>query len=102
MVSLRDLPRVPAFILVVLILLAIFAPFVTPHDPQHQDLLARLTAPFGHAQSSFYLLGTDELGRDIFANIIYGLRVSLLVGFTAVTISVLIGTPIGLLAEIGR
>lgn len=98
MVSLRDLPRVPAFILVVLVLLAIFAPFVAPHDPQHQDLVARLTAPFGHGESGFYVLGTDELGRDIFANIVYGLRVSLLVGFAAVAISVLIGTPIGLLA----
>ena len=98
MVSLRDLPRLPALILAVLILLAIFAPFVAPHDPQRQDLLARLTAPLGHSTNGYYLLGTDELGRDIFSNIVYGLRVSLLVGFAAVAISVLIGTPIGLLA----
>ena len=61
-------------------------------------MLSRLTPPLGHTLSGFYVLGTDELGRDIFANILYGLRVSLLVGFCAVTISVVIGAPIGLLA----
>lgn len=82
----------------ILVLLAIFAPLVAPHDPQQQDLLARLTPPLGHADNSFFLLGADELGRDIFSNIVFGLRVSLLVGFVAVAISVGIGTPIGLLA----
>jgi len=96
--KLRDAPRLPAAILLILILLAIFAPLVATHDPQHQDLLARLTPPFERTPAGFYLLGSDELGRDIFANILYGLRVSLMVGFSAVTISVLIGTPIGLLA----
>jgi len=96
--KLRDLPRIPAFVLIAIIVLAVFAPFAAPHDPQHQDLLSRLTPPLGHTLSGFYVLGTDELGRDIFANILYGLRVSLLVGFCAVTISVVIGAPIGLLA----
>jgi peptide/nickel transport system permease protein len=96
--KLRDLPRIPAIVLLAMIVLAVFAPLVAPHDPQHQDLLSRLTPPLGHTPSGFYLLGTDELGRDIFANILYGLRVSLLVGFCAVTISVVIGAPIGLLA----
>jgi peptide/nickel transport system permease protein len=98
MARLRGLPRIPASVLLLLIVLAIFAPFVSPHDPHHQDLLSRLTPPLGHTSSGFYLLGTDELGRDIFANVLYGLRVSLLVGFCAVAISVVIGTPIGLLA----
>lgn len=96
--KLRGLPRIPAAVLLLMIVLALFAPFVSPHDPRHQDLISRLTPPLGHTLSGFYLLGTDELGRDIFANILYGLRVSLLVGFCAVTISVLIGAPIGLLA----
>lgn len=98
MVKLRDLPRIPAAVLTALVLLALFAPLMSPHDPQHQDLLSRLTPPFGRTTSGFYLLGADELGRDIFANILYGLRVSLLVGFVAVAISVAIGAPIGLLA----
>jgi peptide/nickel transport system permease protein len=98
MSKLRDLPRIPAAVLLLMIVLAIFAPLVSPHDPGHQDLLSRLTPPLGHTLSGFYLLGTDELGRDIFANILYGLRVSLLVGFCAVAISVVIGAPIGLLA----
>ncbi|MGH7715536.1 MAG: ABC transporter permease, partial [Vulcanimicrobiaceae bacterium] len=89
--KLRDLPRIPTAVLLSMIVLAVFAPFVSPHDPQHQDLISRLTPPLGHTLSGFYLLGTDELGRDIFANILYGLRVSLLVGFCAVTISVVIG-----------
>lgn len=98
MTKLRDLPRIPSVILAGMIVLAVFAPVVSPHDPRHQDLLSRLTPPLGHTLSGFYLLGTDELGRDIFANILYGLRVSLLVGFCAVAISVVIGAPIGLLA----
>lgn len=86
-------------VLIVLVLLAIFAPFVATHAPEHQDLLSRLTPPLSKSSDgSFFLLGTDELGRDIFANVIYGLRVSLLVGFVAVALSVAIGTPIGLLA----
>ncbi len=95
MAKLSGLPIVPAFVLLALVVAAAFAPLVSPHDPQHQDLLARLAPPFVGVS---YLFGTDELGRDIFANVLYGLRVSLLVGFVAVAISVLIGTPIGLLA----
>jgi peptide/nickel transport system permease protein len=98
MSKLRDLPRIPSAVLLLMIVLAVFAPLVSPHDPGHQDLLSRLTPPLGRTPSGFYLLGTDELGRDIFANILYGLRVSLLVGFCAVAISVVIGAPIGLLA----
>src|SRR5579872_7047121 len=98
MVRLRDVPIAPLVTLTVLVLLAIFAPFVAPHDPQQQNLLARLTPPLGRVGNTYYFLGADELGRDIFSNIVYGLRVSLLVGFVAVGISVAIGTPIGLLA----
>ncbi len=98
MVRFRDLPPAASLILAILILLAIFAPWVAPHPPEHQDLLARLSPPLSRTPSGFYLLGADDLGRDIFANVVYGLRVSLLVGFAAVGISVLIGTPIGLLA----
>lgn len=98
MVRWRDVPLAPALTLGVLILLAIFAPLIAPHDPQQQDLLARLTPPLGREGNTFFLLGADELGRDIFSNIVFGLRVSLLVGFVAVAISVVIGTPIGLLA----
>ncbi|HTX02878.1 MAG TPA: ABC transporter permease [Candidatus Acidoferrales bacterium] len=98
MAKLRGVPLGPALTLAILILLAAFAPLVAPHDPEHQDLLARLTPPFGWGDGNFYVLGADDLGRDIFANVIFGLRVSLLVGFAAVAISVAIGTPIGLLA----
>ncbi len=96
--SLWDLPRLPALLLIALIANAVFAPLIAPHDPEQQNLAARMTAPLSHAGASFYLFGADELGRDIFANVLYGLRVSLLVGFSAVALSVAIGTPIGLLA----
>ncbi|GAC1549840.1 MAG: ABC transporter permease [Vulcanimicrobiaceae bacterium] len=95
MAKFSGLPIVPGLVLLVLVIAAVFAPLIAPHDPQHQDLLARLTPPFTGVS---YVFGTDELGRDIFANVLYGLRVSLLVGFIAVAISVLIGTPVGLLA----
>lgn len=95
---LAHLPLLPAFVLLCFLIAAIFAPLLAPHDPQHQDLLARLSPPLTRINGVRHLFGTDELGRDIFANVLYGLRVSLLVGFVAIAISVLIGTPIGLLA----
>jgi peptide/nickel transport system permease protein len=98
MVRFRGLPPTATIVLCTLVLVAIFAPLVAPHPPEHQDLLARLTPPLTRTPNGFYLFGTDELGRDIFSNVIYGLRVSLLVGFVAVGISVAIGTPVGLLA----
>lgn len=96
--SLRDLPRLPALVLLALIAIVVFAPLVAPHDPEQQNLAARMTPPLARAGGSLYIFGADELGRDVFANVVYGLRVSLLVGFSAVAISVAIGTPIGLLA----
>ncbi len=89
---------------------AIAAPWVAPHDPLDQDLRARLTCPaytscprFGVAGqtihgSTNHLLGTDNLGRDIFSRILYGARISLIVGLTAVALGGGIGTVVGLIA----
>jgi peptide/nickel transport system permease protein len=76
-----------------LILVALFAPFLTPYDPSSIDLSRRLVGP-----STEHLLGTDQLGRDLFARMIYGSRISLSVGFVAVGISILIGILLGSLA----
>jgi peptide/nickel transport system permease protein len=88
-----------------LLLLAIFAPLVTWHDPYLQDLANRRIPPIWHAW--FYgndkavwthLLGTDPLGRDYFTRLVYGARISLFVGFSVVLISSIIGTTLGILA----
>ncbi|OGB92155.1 MAG: peptide ABC transporter permease [candidate division NC10 bacterium RBG_16_65_8] len=81
-------------------LAAICAPLVAPYDPTQQSLRERLKAPmmFPEAGRQRHLLGTDQLGRDILSRIIYGSRVSLIVGFAAVIIGGAIGGSLGLLS----
>ncbi|MBT2643916.1 ABC transporter permease [Bacillus sp. ISL-41] len=74
-----------------LILMAIFAPLVAPYNPTEQNYAKFLQSP--NAEN---LLGTDELGRDIFSRIIFGARVSIQAGIISVGIALLIGIPIGL------
>ncbi len=89
----------PLAVLLVLVLAALFAGVISPHDPQHKDLLARLTPPVWLRGGSWnYPLGTDGLGRDILSNLFYGLQVSLLVGFLSVAISIAFGATAGLVA----
>lgn len=76
-----------------LILGATFAPFLTPHDPLHQDILSRLEPP-----SSTHLLGTDELGRDVLSRLLYGTRLSLAVGLAALGLGAVLGVSLGLIA----
>lgn len=80
-------------VLVLFLLCAIFAPFITPYDPIKTDFGNALQAP-----SSENLLGTDWLGRDSFSRILYGSRISLAIGLISVTIGMLIGVPIGALS----
>jgi len=80
-------------VILALILIAIFAPFFAPYDPVEQNLIERLQSP-----SSKHIFGTDDLGRDVLSRMIYGTRVSMSVGFVAVSITVIIGTILGLLA----
>ncbi len=75
-----------------LVLVALFAPYVAG-DPLAQDLSARLKPP-----SAAHLFGTDQLGRDVFARVVHGSRISLLIGLTVVTVSLLVGGLVGLLA----
>jgi peptide/nickel transport system permease protein len=76
-----------------LVVLAIFGPWIAPQDPAYIDLPRRLTPP-----SSAHWFGTDELGRDILSRIIYGARISMLVGIGVVSASLLIGLIIGSIA----
>src|SRR5690554_5740640 len=104
---LRRLSRNPnviigASIALLLVLIAIIGPWITPMDPLKQDLFARFTAPRGlfvdGALNSTYILGADELGRDVLSRIIMGTRVSLQVGLVATGISLLLGVVLGALA----
>ena len=89
----RPLPIFGLITIFVLIIMAIFAPWISPHDPDNMQLSIKLQPP-----SSTYLLGTDSLGRDILSRIIYGSRNSLLVGIGATGMAALIGVSMGLLA----
>jgi peptide/nickel transport system permease protein len=80
-------------VVLLFVLAAIFAPLITPYDPYEQNLNARLLHP-----SRSHLLGTDELGRDLLTRIIYGSRISLMVGVVAVSIAGIIGMSLGLIA----
>jgi ABC-type dipeptide/oligopeptide/nickel transport system permease subunit len=82
-----------------LIVVAVFAPLIAPHDPLEQDLMLGTLPPVGHAGTEpGYLLGTDDLGRDVLSRIIHGSRIALTVAFVAATLAALVGTLLGLLA----
>ena len=88
-----------SMIVFLIILMALFAPFLAPHDPYQQDLLNRLIPPVWDSRgSSEHILGTDHLGRDYLSRLIYGARISLLIGIGAALISGLIGTFMGVMA----
>jgi len=95
----RLLPRLHAkaftggLIVLTFILVGIFGPYVAPHDPNKQELTAMMRAPEGIGAN--HVLGTDNLGRDIFSRVIHGSRVSLLVAFAVVFVSGLIGISLG-------
>ena len=80
-------------VLMILIVLAIFAPWIAPHSYSYQNLDLGAQPP-----SAEFLLGTDTLGRDLFSRILYGARVSLLVGFVATAVALVIGVSWGIVA----
>jgi peptide/nickel transport system permease protein len=82
-----------------LVFMALAAPLLAPHDPAAQNLWARLMPPAWKAKGSWsHVLGTDHLGRDVLSRVIYGSRVSLLVGATVVIIAGTFGVVMGLFA----
>lgn len=87
------------FIVLVLVVCAIFAPIIAPFDPNEQNLAMRLLPPiYEEGANSAYILGTDDFGRDLLSRIIYGARVSIMIGFISVVISLAIGLLLGILA----
>lgn len=81
-----------------LLLVAIFAPLLAPHDPYAQSLMKRMVPPVFMGGTWEHPLGTDHLGRDYLSRLIYGARVSLLIGAVAALISGFIGTAMGVAA----
>ena len=87
------LTLIAAAVICVTVLMAIFAPLVSPYDPLKQDLNSLLASP-----GPTHLLGTDNVGRDVLARVIWGSRVSLVAGSVSVAIAVVVGCFLGLIA----
>lgn len=92
-------------VLIALILIALLAPWIAPHDPLLQDIMNKRVQPIWYhwftndkPSTWTHVLGTDKLGRDYLSRLIYGARISLLVGFSTALISGLIGTTLGIAA----
>ena len=86
-------------VLLFIIIMALLAPILAPHDPYYQDLSTRLTPPIWHEKGTWHHpLGTDNLGRDYLSRLMYGARISLIIGVAAMLIAGVIGTTMGVLA----
>ena len=90
-------------VLVLVVLVAVFAPLIAPHDPEVGQLSNKLIPPVWQEGGQIdFLLGTDTLGRDIFTRILYGARVSLMVAILATGLAGVLGTIVGLIAGFYR
>ncbi len=86
-------------ILLLIVFIAIFAPWISPHDPYFQDLAYRTVPPVWYEKGTWlHPLGTDQLGRDYLSRLFYGARISLLIGASVAIISGIIGTTMGMAA----
>src|SRR5436190_1040152 len=98
-VNLRGWPLIPIAILIALVFIAIFAEFIAPNNPEIGALGDRFRPPAWVAGGSQqHLLGTDHLGRDVLSRLIFGARVSMIVGFMAVIFAGVVGTTLGILS----
>ena len=94
-----DFPVIPTSIIVGFGLVAIFANFLAPYDPEVGTLGSRFRPPaWQTGGSTEFLLGTDHLGRDVLSRLLFGARVSMMVGFTAVVVAGSIGTFLGIIS----
>jgi peptide/nickel transport system permease protein len=89
----NPLAAVGVVLIVIFVISALFAPWIAPQDPAHIELPTRLSSP-----STAHWFGTDELGRDILSRVIYGSRISMLVGSSVVVVSLVLGLIIGSIA----
>jgi peptide/nickel transport system permease protein len=94
-----EFPVIPTLILVVIAVVAVFANQLAPHNPEIGALTARFKPPFWQTGGSMkYVLGTDQLGRDVLSRLIFGARVSMVVGIMAVVVAGVVGTALGILS----
>ena len=89
---------IPVGMVALFVLAALLAPWIAPYDPNAQNLLGRMKAPGVTSRTFHYLLGSDELGRDLLTRLVYGARVSLAVAFAAAILSGTVGVLLGMLA----
>lgn len=95
----RQLALVGAIVVLLACLVALLAPVLTPLDPAEIDIINRLKPPMWRASDGIlHVLGTDTLGRDVFARLVYGARVSLAVGLSAVLVAGTLGVSLGLVS----
>jgi peptide/nickel transport system permease protein len=98
-VGLEGFPFLPTLILAGIAFVAIFANVLAPYDPEIGSLAARFRPPAWQAGGTAeYLFGTDHLGRDVLSRLIFGARVSMVVGFTAVIFAGVVGTVLGIVS----
>src|SRR6185295_17140828 len=98
-IRIEGFPLLPVLILASIAFLAIFADVLAPYDPEIGSLAARFRPPAWQANGSMaHLLGTDHLGRDVLSRLIFGARVSMVVGFTAVLFAGAVGTMLGIIS----
>ena len=92
-------PVVPGAVLSILVILAIFTPWIAPHEPLASSVRQRLAPPAWYEKGTTkYLLGADTVGRDVLSRLMYGARISLLVAAVALITGTLVGTTLGLIA----
>ena len=89
----KPVTMVAGIFILLLVIMAVFAPILAPHDPYVQDLVNRLQPP-----SADHLLGTDDYGRDVLSRLIYGARISLTASLQAVSVALILGLPLGVIA----
>ena len=88
-----------ATIVIGVVLMAILAPLIAPYDPYKQDLIYRLQPPVWSDLGDWkHVLGTDNYGRDLLSRLIYGSRLSIMVGVSSALLSAVLGTVLGMLA----
>ena len=96
---LRHLPIIPIVVLmIVLIIPALFADLIAPHDPYKANLRNRLEPPLFFGGTTEFIFGTDRLGRDILSRVMHGARYALIISLVGIVLGAIVGTALGLIA----
>ncbi|WP_460449697.1 ABC transporter permease [Alsobacter sp. SYSU BS001988] len=96
--AIRPAAWAPVALIAAFVIAALAAPWLAPYEPNQQNLLARLKPPGFASRGVTYWLGSDELGRDLLSRLVHGSRVSLVVAFSSVILSGVVGTTLGMAA----